>query len=66
MMKPEHREAIKALKNDGEASYKGYHFIFGYDDVEVQRNGEYVTTLSAQWELEEFLEELEEQENEAN
>lgn len=60
MLKPEHSEVIKTLKNDGEASYKDHSFIFDYDDVEVQKNGEYVTTLGNQAELEEFLEEVDE------
>lgn len=63
MLKPEHREVIKALKKDGEASYKGHSFIFDdvTNDVEVQHEGQYFVTLNAQWELEEFLEGLEEQ-----
>lgn len=63
MLKPEHREVIKALKKDGETSYKGHSFIFDdvTNDVEVQHEGQYFVTLNAQWELEEFLEGLEEQ-----
>ena len=52
-------QVIKDLKVNGEASYKGHDFIFDFDDVEIQKNGEYVTTLGNQAELEEFLEELE-------